>query len=123
MPIPSGRSSNCSDGLEQARREAGRVQQPPEVVAGVREVGVRGVREAAGVDAAEDDGEPRREDVRDGGGVPGPERRLCGFGLARFEPRLEREPDPLGQRRRRRVDSTGSPRPDDLDGVLAPRQP
>ena len=44
----------------------GVVQQPPEVVARVREVGRRGRRDAPGVDAAEDAAQPRREDVRDG---------------------------------------------------------
>ena len=49
----------------EARREAGGVQQPPEVVARVGEVGVRGGRDAAGVDPAEDRRQPGREDVRD----------------------------------------------------------
>ena len=53
--------------VEEARREAGVVQQPPEVVARVREV--RGGRggDAPRVDPAEDAGETGREDVRDGG--------------------------------------------------------
>ena len=35
--------------------------------------------------------------------------RLCRFGLARVETRLEREPDPLGQRRRRLGSTSGRP--------------
>ena len=40
-PIPSASSSNCSVGSKQPRREAGRVEQAPEVVARVREVRAR----------------------------------------------------------------------------------
>ena len=64
-------------GVHQARREAGGVQQPPEVVARVGEVRGRGIRVEAGVDPAEDDVEIRCEHVgdsalRDGchGGAP-----------------------------------------------------
>ena len=71
-------------------------EQPPEVVARVREVRAGGIGEAAGVDAAEDDGEPGSEHVGDRGGWG--LGALCRFGLARFEARLEREPDPLGER-------------------------
>ena len=48
------------------RREAGVVQQPPEVVARVREVRRRGRRDASRVDPAEDAGETWGEDVGDG---------------------------------------------------------
>ena len=51
--------------LEQPRRQAGVVEQAPEVVARVGEVSVRGRRHAARVDAAEDNLEPGREHVRD----------------------------------------------------------
>ena len=51
--------------LEQARRQAGRVEQPPEVVARVREVRTRRCGYAARVDAAEDHPDPGRKDVRD----------------------------------------------------------
>ena len=52
----------------QARREAGVVQQPPEVVARVGEVRGGRRRDAAGVDPAEDAREPGPEDVRDRAG-------------------------------------------------------
>jgi len=42
------------------------MEQPPEVVARVREVRLRSRGDAARVDAAEDDLEARRENVRDG---------------------------------------------------------
>ena len=51
--------------IEEAGRETGRVQQAPEVVAGIREVGVRRIRVASGIDAAEDDTQAWRKDVRD----------------------------------------------------------
>ena len=54
--------------LVEARREAGRVEEPPEVVARIREVGSRRGRDATRVDAAEDDAQPGRENVRDGRG-------------------------------------------------------
>jgi hypothetical protein len=41
------------------------VQQPPEVVARIREMRVRGCRNAAGIDPDEDDVESRRQDVGD----------------------------------------------------------
>ena len=63
--------------LVEARREARGVQEPPEVVARIREVGVRGGGDAAGVDAAEDRRQPGREDVRD--------VALGGFGFAGVE--------------------------------------
>jgi hypothetical protein len=53
---------------EEPRSEAGVVQEPPEVVARVREVRARGGRDAAGIDAAEDGAEPGRQHVRDGRG-------------------------------------------------------
>jgi hypothetical protein len=45
--------------------EVRRVQQPPEVVARIREVRVGRRRDAAGIDPDEDDIEARRQDVRD----------------------------------------------------------
>jgi len=42
------------------------MEQPPEVVARVREVRLRSRGDTARVDAAEDDLEARRENVRDG---------------------------------------------------------
>jgi hypothetical protein len=51
--------------LVEPRREVRRVEQPPEVVARVREVRVRRRGDPSGVDAAEDDVEARREDVGD----------------------------------------------------------
>jgi hypothetical protein len=47
-------------GLEQARSEPGVVKQTPEIVAWVREMRADRRREAAGVDAAEDDVEAGR---------------------------------------------------------------
>ena len=52
--------------LEQPRREPAVVEQPPEVVPRVREVGRRRGGEAARVDPAEEDVEPRPEDVWNG---------------------------------------------------------
>jgi hypothetical protein len=52
--------------VELPRREPGRVQQPPEVVARVGEVRRGRRRDTARVDPAEDDRQVRREDVRDG---------------------------------------------------------
>ncbi len=49
----------------EARCKAGSVEEPPEVVARIREVGVRGGGETAGIDPAEDRCQPRGEDVRD----------------------------------------------------------
>ena len=49
--------------VELTRREPGVVEEPPEVVPRVREVCSRRRGDAAGIDAAEDDAEPRREDV------------------------------------------------------------
>ena len=54
-------------GLEQPRREPGRLEKAPEVVAGVRKVRSCGIREATGIDPAENDGEARGEDVGNGG--------------------------------------------------------
>jgi hypothetical protein len=51
--------------LEKPRREPGIVEQAPEVVARIGEVGVRSCRNAARVDAAEDDVEAGPEHVRD----------------------------------------------------------
>jgi len=48
---------------QQARRETRSVEQAPEVVARIREVGTCGGREAAGVDAAEENAQPVRQDV------------------------------------------------------------
>src|SRR5439155_17575118 len=48
----------------QARREPCRVQEPPEVVARIREMRLRRRRHTAGIDPAEDDAQPGREDVR-----------------------------------------------------------
>ena len=62
-------------GVDKPGSEPGGVEQAPEVVAWVRKVGVRGVREAARVDAAEDDRKPRRQYVWDGGG----RRRAGGY--------------------------------------------
>ena len=52
---------------ELARRQPRRVEQPPEVVARVREVRGRGRRGAARVDPHEHEPQVRREDVGDGG--------------------------------------------------------
>ena len=121
MPIPERQKVELLGGIEEARREPGRVQQSPEVVTRVREMRVRSVREAAGVDPAEDDLQPGREDVRNGGGrlLAG---RLCRFGLARLEARLEREANALGQHGSRLHDQ-GVAGTDDLDGVLTPLWP
>ena len=51
--------------IEEPRREARVVEQPPEVVARVREVRGRRGRDAARIDAAEDAAQVRGEDVRD----------------------------------------------------------
>jgi hypothetical protein len=50
--------------LEQPRGQPDIVEEAPEIVARVGEVRVRGGRHLAGVDAAEDDVEPRRKHVR-----------------------------------------------------------
>jgi hypothetical protein len=50
--------------IEQAWRESRFVEQPPEVVARVGEMRARSGGDPAGIDAAEDDDEPRREHVR-----------------------------------------------------------
>ena len=55
-------------GVKETRCEAGLVQQTPEVVAGIREARVRAVGEPSRVDPAEDDPQPGREDVGNGGG-------------------------------------------------------
>ena len=68
MPIPSVEQGELLRRVVEAGREAARVEEPPEVVARVREVCGGCIGEAAGVDAAEDDGEPRSEHIRDGGG-------------------------------------------------------
>ena len=52
--------------LEETGREAGSVEQAPEVVPRVRERRPRGCAHPARVDSAEDDSHPRREDIRDG---------------------------------------------------------
>ena len=52
-------------GPEETRREPRLVQEPPEVVAWVREVRIRAVGEATGIDPAEDDLQPGRKDVGD----------------------------------------------------------
>ena len=46
MPTPSGEQLELLRRLVEARREAGGVEQAPEVVARVREVRVRGIGEA-----------------------------------------------------------------------------
>ena len=61
--MPSSQQLELLRGLVEPRGEAGRVQEPPEVVARVGEVRAGRVGDAAGVDAAEDDAQPRREDV------------------------------------------------------------
>jgi hypothetical protein len=50
-------------GMEKPRREAGAMQRGPEAVARTRKVKPRGGRIETGVDAAEEDGEVRREDI------------------------------------------------------------
>ena len=55
MPMPSCEQVELLGRLVQPRGETRRVQQPPEVVARVREVRVRFRRDAAGIDPAEDD--------------------------------------------------------------------
>ena len=52
--------------LVQPRRELDRVQQAPEVIARIREMRLSRRGDATGVNAAEDDSEPRRENVRYG---------------------------------------------------------
>src|SRR4029079_19370418 len=61
--------------------EAGLVQQAPEVVARIGEVRLRSVRDAARIDAAEDDGEAGPEHIRNGA------RRCHAFGAVAFHPR------------------------------------
>ena len=63
--------------VEQPRREAGLMEQTPEVVAGIREVGAGRRGHATRVDPAENDVEAGREDVRQRAGVrqlPGRDR-------------------------------------------------
>src|SRR5581483_11258935 len=62
--------------LVEPRREPRVVEQPPEVVARVREVRCGRRRDTAGVDSAEDADEARREDVRNGGGGGGSSGRF-----------------------------------------------
>jgi hypothetical protein len=52
--------------LEQARRESGRMQEAPEIVARIRKVSARSSRHAAGIDPAEEHPQARAENVRDG---------------------------------------------------------
>lgn len=52
--------------IEEARREAGGVQEAPEVVARIREVRTGGRARAPGIDAAEEDPQSGPQDVRDG---------------------------------------------------------
>ena len=69
------------------------VEQPPEVVARIREVRARRGRDAAGVDPAEDDAQAGREHVGDralGDGVHLLIVRLRGFGLAPVQPSSKR---------------------------------
>ena len=104
--------------VEQARGQPGGMEQAPEVVARVREVGARSVREAPRVDAAKHDGEARvrahRERRRAWAG-----RRLCGFGLAGLEAGLEGEANALGECRRG-LSFVGLTGCDDLDAVVGP---
>jgi hypothetical protein len=62
---PVGEHVELIGRVDKARREARRVEEPPEVVARVGEMGPLRVRVEAGVDAAEDDVEIRCEHVRD----------------------------------------------------------
>ena len=62
---PESQQVELLGGVEQAGREPGCVDQAPEVVAGVGEVSAGSVREAPGVDSAEDDIEARSEDIGD----------------------------------------------------------
>ena len=64
-PMPELQQLELLARLVEARREARSVQEPPEVVARVGEVGVRGGGDATGVDPAEDRRQPGGEDVRD----------------------------------------------------------
>src|SRR5207302_3342918 len=50
---------------EQLVREAGRMEQPPEVVARIGEVRAGGGGDASGIDPAEDDPETGPQDIRD----------------------------------------------------------
>lgn len=108
-------------GVEEAWREAGPVQETPEVVAGVREVRVRVVGEPAGVDPAEDDPKPGREDVGNG------RRRLLGTGYAASGSRASRRASNARRIRsvRTAVDSTinGSPGRTTLTVSSAPLWP
>lgn len=70
--------------LEETGRETRLVQEPPEVVARICEVGARGVGETSGVDSAEDDPQPGRENVGNG------RRRLFGAGYAASGSRASR---------------------------------
>ena len=103
--------------IEEARREPGRVEQAPEVVARVREVGVRRVREAAGIDAAEDDARARAR------ARPGRRRVWAPAGYAASGSRASRRASNAS--RIRSVSAAGdsviegSAGRDDLDGVLA----
>ncbi len=86
--------------LEEPGREAGRVEQAPEVVARVRERRLRTRAPVAGVDADEDEAQVRPERV--GNGVVelhrrmiAVERGLRGVALARVDAQLEHPPKPL----------------------------
>jgi hypothetical protein len=85
-------------GLVQPRREARCVQQSPEVVARIREVRTRRIRDASGIDPAEDDPQPRREDV----GNRARRLRSLGRAVRRAAPRAH-----AGDLRRTRWDGSG----------------
>ena len=66
-------------GIVEPGREVRRMQQPPKVVARIREMRLGGRRDTAGIDPAEDDVEARRQDIRD---VARSRRRYAASGSA-----------------------------------------
>src|SRR5439155_21080645 len=70
-PEPELEECELLQRLEAPRREAGVVEQPPEVVARVGEVRGMGRGDPARVDPAEDAGQPGRENIRHRAGAAG----------------------------------------------------
>ena len=98
MPIPSGSSSNCSDGSSRRGVKPAAWSRRQKSLRGFAKWALAASEKRPGLIPQKTTREPGREHVGDGRGR-GRRRRLCRFGLARLEARLEREPDPLGQSR------------------------
>ena len=118
----------CLGRREQPGGEAGRMQQAPEVVPGIREGSARRGAHPAGVDAAEDETCAGLEHVRDGalGAPPGTGARALSTG--RLSASASRASIRSSSRRRRRPptsdgSSRGSGSSEDLHRLVAPAPP